>query len=103
MHWAIRYDIETNRSTQKYKILSYNYVHLLFSKSYGIYSPLELLNSINRIYKSQEKIHRLNNITFVSEIDTFLTWNLLNELHMTTQFYNYTYSIKYAAAGVKCL
>jgi len=77
----------------------------LVSVSYLIFSPLELLNSINRIYKSQGKIHRLNDIIFASEIVTVLIWNLLNESHTTTQFYNYKhkYGFTYPAEGVKWL
>lgn len=46
---------------------------------------------------------------FASEIVTFLTWNLLNELDTTTPLYNhrykykYKYSITHQTAGVKCL
>ena len=56
---------------------------LQFIRTYPPYrrpisSQLELLNSIYRIYKSQEKIHRLNDIIFASELVMFLIWNLLN-------------------------
>jgi len=62
-----------------------------FIRSYAPYrmpisSPFELLNSINRIYKSQETIHRLNDIIFASQIVMFLIWNFLNELHTAIPF-----------------